>query len=49
MKKETIDKGLEKSKSTFFSKLSKAVAGKSKVNDDVLDAWRKHFHSDVEC
>jgi fused signal recognition particle receptor len=36
-KKETLDKGLEKSKSTFFSKLSKAVAGKSKVDDDVLD------------
>jgi fused signal recognition particle receptor len=36
-KKETLDKGLEKSKSTFFSKLSKAVAGKSKVDADVLD------------
>jgi fused signal recognition particle receptor len=36
-KKETLDKGLEKSKSTFFGKLSKAVAGKSKVDDDVLD------------
>jgi fused signal recognition particle receptor len=36
-KKETLDKGLEKSKSTFFSKLSKAVAGKSKVDDAVLD------------
>ncbi len=36
-KKETLDKGLEKSKSTFFDKLSKAVAGKSKVDDDVLD------------
>lgn len=36
-KKETLDKGLEKSKDTFFSKLSKAVAGKSKVDDDVLD------------
>lgn len=36
-KKETLDKGLEKSKSTFFTKLSKAVAGKSKVDDDVLD------------
>ena len=36
-KKETLDKGLEKSKSSFFSKLSKAVAGKSKVDDDVLD------------
>ncbi len=36
-KKETLDKGLEKSKQSFFSKLSKAVAGKSKVDDDVLD------------
>ena len=36
-KKETLDKGLEKSKSTFFNKLNKAVAGKSKVDDDVLD------------
>ncbi|WP_075344432.1 signal recognition particle-docking protein FtsY [Tenacibaculum agarivorans] len=36
-KKDTLDKGLEKSKDSFFSKLSKAVAGKSKVDDDVLD------------
>ena len=36
-KKESLDKGLEKSKSSFFTKLSKAVAGKSKVDDHVLD------------
>lgn len=36
-KKETLDKGLEKSKTTFFSKLTKAVAGKTKVDDEVLD------------
>ncbi|KDN54724.1 signal recognition particle-docking protein FtsY [Flavobacterium seoulense] len=36
-KKETLDKGLEKTKTTFFSKLSKAIVGKSKVDDDVLD------------
>ncbi len=36
-KKESLDKGLEKTKSSFFSKLGKAVAGKSKVDDDVLD------------
>lgn len=36
-KKETLNKGLEKSKASFFSKLTKAVAGKSKVDDDVLD------------
>jgi len=36
-KKETLDKGLEKTKTNFLSKLSKAVVGKSKVDDDVLD------------
>lgn len=36
-KKETLDKGLEKTKTTFFSKLTKAIAGKSKVDDEVLD------------
>jgi fused signal recognition particle receptor len=36
-KKETLDKGLEKTKASFFGKLNKAVAGKSKVDDDVLD------------
>ncbi|PJJ07091.1 signal recognition particle-docking protein FtsY [Flavobacterium sp. 1] len=35
--KDTLDKGLEKTKTSFFSKLTKAVAGKSKVDDDVLD------------
>ena len=36
-KKATLDKGLEKSKSSFFDKLSKVVVGKSKVDADVLD------------
>ena len=36
-KKETLDKGLEKSKENFFSKLGKAVAGKSTVDDELLD------------
>lgn len=36
-KKETLDKGLEKTKESFFSKLNRAVAGKSKVDDAVLD------------
>jgi len=36
-KKETLDKGLEKSKESFMGKLSKAVAGKNKVDEDVLD------------
>ena len=36
-KKETLDKGLEKTKQSVFTKLARAVAGKSKVDDDVLD------------
>lgn len=36
-KKETLDKGLEKTKQSVFSKIARAVAGKSKVDDDVLD------------
>ncbi|MEI6888584.1 MAG: signal recognition particle-docking protein FtsY [Bacteroidales bacterium] len=36
-KKEDLDKGLEKTKSGLFSRISKAVAGKSKVDDEVLD------------
>ncbi|MDZ4149299.1 MAG: signal recognition particle-docking protein FtsY [Flavobacteriaceae bacterium] len=36
-KKDNLDKGLEKSRAGFFSKLSKAVAGKSKVDEAVLD------------
>ena len=36
-KKETLDKGLEKTKESMFSKLSRIVAGKSKVDEDVLD------------
>lgn len=36
-KKESLDKGLEKSKESFFNKLGKAVVGKSRVDDEVLD------------
>ncbi len=36
-KKEKLDEGLEKSKQSFFEKLSRSVAGKSKVDDEVLD------------
>jgi fused signal recognition particle receptor len=36
-KKETLDKGLEKTKENFFSKLGKAVAGRSTIDDEVLD------------
>lgn len=36
-KKETLDRGLEKTKTSVFSMLTKAIAGKSKVDDEVLD------------
>ncbi len=36
-KKENLNRGLEKSKSSFFGKLSKALVGKSRVDDEVLD------------
>ena len=36
-KKETLDQGLEKTKENIFSRLTRAVAGKSRVDDDVLD------------
>jgi fused signal recognition particle receptor len=36
-KKETLDQGLEKTKENIFSRLTRAVAGKSSVDDDVLD------------
>ena len=36
-KKETLDKGLEKTKDSFFSKLSRAVVGKDTIDEDVLD------------
>jgi fused signal recognition particle receptor len=36
-KKESLDKGLEKTKESVFKKLSRAVVGKSKVDDEVLD------------
>ena len=35
--KETLDQGLEKTKQSVFTKLSRAIAGKSTVDDDVLD------------
>ncbi len=35
--KEVLNKGLEKTKVSFFSKITRAVAGKSKVDEDVLD------------
>ncbi len=36
-KKESLDKGLEKTKENIFTKLGKAVVGKSRVDEDVLD------------
>ena len=36
-KKETLDKGLEKTKQSVFGKLARTIAGKSKVDDEVLD------------
>ena len=36
--KDTLDKGLEKTKQSFFGKLSRAIAGKDKIDDDVLDS-----------
>ena len=36
-KKQSLDKGLEKTRESVFSKISKAIAGKSKVDEEVLD------------
>lgn len=36
-KKETLDKGLEKSKTGLFDKIARAIAGRDKVDEDVLD------------
>jgi len=42
-KKEDLDKGLEKTKKSFFSKIATSVAGKSKVDDEVLDDLHYQF------
>lgn len=42
-KKETLDKGLEKTKEGMFSKLTRAVVGKSKIDDEVLDNLEEVF------
>jgi len=42
-KKETLDKGLEKTKQGVFDKLKRAVAGKSTVDDEVLDNLEEVF------
>ncbi len=47
-RKESLDKGLEKTKTSFFDQLSKAVVGKSKVDEEVLDDLEDTLvHSDV--
>ncbi|MFC5271291.1 signal recognition particle-docking protein FtsY [Adhaeribacter terreus] len=46
--KESLDKGLEKTKTSFFDQLSKAVVGKAKVDEEVLDDLEEMLvHSDV--
>ena len=42
-KKETLDNGLERTKQGLFSKITRAVAGKSKIDDDVLDNLEEVF------
>ena len=42
-KKETLDKGLEKTKQGLFDKLKRAVAGRSKIDDDLLDNLEEVF------
>ena len=42
-KKETLDKGLSKTKESVFGKIARAVAGKSKVDDEVLDNLVDNF------
>lgn len=37
-KKQSLDKGLEKTKEAFFARLSRAIVGKTSVDDDVLDS-----------
>lgn len=42
-KKETLNRGLERTKEGVFSKLTRAIAGKSKIDDDVLDNLEEVF------
>ena len=49
-KKESLDKGLEKTKESVFKKLSRAIVGKSKVDDEVLDNLEEVLiSSDAAC
>ena len=42
-KKETLDKGLDRTKQGLFSKITRAIAGKSKIDEDVLDNLEEVF------
>ncbi len=42
-KKETLDKGLERTKQGVFSKITRAIAGKSKIDDEILDNLEEVF------
>ena len=42
-KKETLDKGLDRTKQGLFEKITRAVAGKSKIDDEVLDNLEEVF------
>lgn len=42
-KKETLDKGLDRTKQGLFTKITRAIAGKSKIDDDVLDNLEEVF------
>lgn len=42
-KKETLDNGLEKTKQGFFSKISRVIAGKSKIDEEILDNLEEVF------
>ena len=42
-KKETLDNGLERTKQGFLDKITRAIAGKSKIDDDILDNLEEVF------
>ena len=41
--KESLDQGLQKTKEGFFDKVTKAIAGKSTVDEEVLDDLKMHW------
>ena len=47
--KEDLDKGLEKTKTSVFSRISKAIMGKSTVDDEVLDNLEEIHHLRCGC